>query len=299
LSSFLSQLRADSTSVVTVELRPPRAELESAEGIDAWIDTYHAIRSLTRQDVRVMVTDSAVGAQEENNLRHLVANLGEQVARTQVIPFLTAKHSLEFCLAYADQAVQHGFESLVVLGGDKHLGRARCVEHAWQLRRAIRDRHAGLALGGWANPNGDAARQVDFLLDAEVNADFYLTQIVSHHQADAIGRFLEQAAKRGLRLPGIFGVFYYRSANPKTLSTLKQFLPVPVDELVQEFASGATPIEVCARTIRSLLDRGARHFYVSNLPLSGARATLAGILEAAGVMAIQGSTALPDARSTE
>ena len=32
------------TSVVAVELRPPRAELESAEGMDAWIDTYHAMR---------------------------------------------------------------------------------------------------------------------------------------------------------------------------------------------------------------------------------------------------------------
>ncbi len=273
-----------------MELRPPRAELESAAGIDAWIDTYHAIRSLTRQDVRVMVTDSAVGAQEENNLRHLVANLGEQVARTQVIPFLTAKHSLDFCLEYADQAVQHGFGSLVVLGGDRHLGRARCVEHAWQLRKAIRARHAELELGGWANPNGDVVRQVEFLLDGQVNADFYLTQIVSHHRSDAVGRFLEHAAKRHLQLPGVFGVFYYRSANGKTLSMLSQFLPVPVEPLVQEFASGATPVEVCARTIRSLLDLGVRHFYVSNLPLSGARATLAAILETAGVMAVHGST---------
>ena len=94
--------------MIAVELRPPRAELESAEGMDAWIDTYHAIRSLTRHDVRVMVTDSAVGAQEENNLRHLVNNLGDTVGRHQIIPFLTAKHSLEFCLAYADQTAQSG-----------------------------------------------------------------------------------------------------------------------------------------------------------------------------------------------
>src|SRR6185369_12088400 len=98
-------------SVVAVELRPPRAELESSEGMDAWIDTYHAIRTLTRKDVRVMVTDSAVGAQEENNLRHLVANLGSSVARDRIVPFLTTKHSLEFCLAYADQSAQSGFPS--------------------------------------------------------------------------------------------------------------------------------------------------------------------------------------------
>ena len=71
-----------------------------------------------------MVTDSAVGAQEENNLRHLVTNLGDAVGRHRVVPFLTTKHSLEFCLAYADQVVQHGFPALVVLGGDKHVGRA-------------------------------------------------------------------------------------------------------------------------------------------------------------------------------
>ena len=127
MSSYLSRLQRESSSVIAVELRPPRAELESAAGIDAWIDTYHAIRSLTRQDVRVMVTDSAVGTREENNLRHLVANLGDTVNREHIVPFLTAKHSLEFCLAYADQAVESGFPSLVILGGDKHLGRARCL----------------------------------------------------------------------------------------------------------------------------------------------------------------------------
>lgn len=263
-----------------MELRPPRAELESAEGIDAWIDIYHAIRSLTRQDVRVMVTDSAVGAQEENNLRHLVANLGERVARSQVIPFLTSKHSLEFCLEYADQAVQRGFESLVVLGGDKHVGRARAVEHAWQLRKRIRARHPGLELGGWANPSADPVRQVDYLLDAEVHADFYLTQVVSHHQADRATRFLDEVSRRRLTLPGVFGVFYYRSGNPRTLEMLSQFLPVPVAELRAEFASGATPVEICARTLRTLLDLGARHFYVSNLPLRTAASTLNEILDA-------------------
>lgn len=279
MSSFLSHLRTDPGSVITVELRPPRAELESAEGIDAWIDTYHAIRSLTRQDVRVMVTDSAVGAQEENNLRHLVANLGERVARHQVIPFLTSKHSLEFCLEYADQAVQRGFQSLVVLGGDKHVGRSRAVEHAWQLRRLIRARHPDLELGGWANPSADAARQVDFLLDAEAHADFYLTQIVSHHQADRAARFIDEARRRGLTLPGVFGVFYYRSGNPRTLEMLSQFLPVPVDALRDEFAAGATPVEVCARTVRTLIELGARHFYLSNLPLKSAASTLNAILE--------------------
>ena len=260
MSSYLSLLRRESSSVVAVELRPPRAELEAAEGMDAWIDTYHAIRSLTRHDVRVMVTDSAVGAQEENNLRHLVANLGDAVGRHKVIPFLTTKHSLEFCLAYADQAVHNGFPSLVVLGGDKHVGRARSLEHAWQLRKLIRERHPDLELGGWANPIADPIRQVDFLLRPDAYADFYLTQIVSHHQADRVGAFLEAGRSNGLAMPGVFGVFYYRSANAKTLEMLSQFLPVPVDALKQEFAEGATPIDVCARTIRFLDRHGCAAF---------------------------------------
>jgi 5,10-methylenetetrahydrofolate reductase len=251
--------------------------------MDAWIDTYHAIRSLNRHDVRVMVTDNAVGAQEENNLRHLVANLGDTVPRHNIVPFLTTKHSIEFCLAYADQTVQSGFPSLVVLGGDKHVGRPRCLEHAWQLRQQIRQRHPGLELGGWANPAADPEQQVEFLTGADAHADFYLTQIVSHHEIDRVARFLEAAARRGLALPGVFGVFYYRSANSATLETLSRFLPVPVAGLQAEFAAGATAVEICARTIRALVGAGARHFYVSNLPIRRAAATLNEILDKAGV----------------
>ena len=280
--SYLSLLR-QSSSVIAVELRPPRAELAASEGMDAWIDIYHAIKSLTRHDVRVMVTDNAVGAQEENNLRHLVTNLGDAVERHRIIPFLTTKHSLEFCLAYADQTVHNGFPSLVVLGGDKHVGRPRCLDHAWQLRREIRGRHPGLELGGWANPTANPLQQVDFLLQPDAHADFFLTQIVSHHQADRVRAFIEASRSSGLAIPGVFGVFYYRSANPSTLEMLSKFLPVPVEELKKEFASGATPVEICARTIRSLIDLGARHFYVSNLPSKKTAATLNSILDRAGV----------------
>jgi hypothetical protein len=283
--SYLTQLRTSTAPVVAVELRPPRAELQSSEGIDAWIDTYHAISTLARQNVRVMITDSAVGAQEENNLRHLVANLGPAVAREHVVPFLTTKHSLEFCLGYADQLAHYDFRSLVVLGGDKHVGRPRCVPHAWQLREHIRDRHRDLELGGWANPTASAEAQVDFLLDAHSTADFYLTQIASHHQAAQVEAFVGEATRRGVAIPGVFGVFYYRSSNPATLTMLRQFLPVPVEELSAEFAAGATPVDVCARTIRTLLDLGVRHFYVSNLPLRRPAQTLNAILEKAGVLA--------------
>ncbi|MBE3133951.1 MAG: hypothetical protein IMZ55_10780, partial [Acidobacteria bacterium] len=101
--------------VVAAELRPPRAELEAAAGMDAWIDTYHAVRSLTRRGTFVFLTDSAVGAQEEDNLRHLVVNLGTDAPRSRVVPFLTAKHPIDYCVSYAERARQHGFPALVIL----------------------------------------------------------------------------------------------------------------------------------------------------------------------------------------
>src|SRR5438128_8582622 len=146
------------TSVFAAELRPPRAGLATAEGMDAWIDTYHAVRRLTRQGTYVFLTDSAVGAEEEDNLRHLVTNLGNDVPRERIVPFLTAKHSLEYCLSYADRAHQSGFPALVVLGGDRMVGTPRCVEHAWQLRQILRANDHMLALGGWANPHADPER---------------------------------------------------------------------------------------------------------------------------------------------
>ena len=272
-------------TVIAAELRPPRAELGSREGMDAWIDMYHSVRSLARRDVRVFLTDSAVGTQEENNLRHLVTNLGRDVARDHVIPFLTSKHSIEFCLSYAEQAWQHGFPSLVVLGGDRNVGRPRCVEHAWQLRERIRAREPRLTLGGWANPYGNAAEQVSFIRDGHFNAEFYLTQIVSHLDIEPVERFIREAQQGAVEKPGIFGIFFYRSANPRTLAALRHFLPVPVEGLTREFDAGATPVDICARTLRAAIDAGARHFYISNLPLHGAAATLSEILDRVGVSA--------------
>ena len=279
---FLTAL-GNGSSVFAAELRPPRAELESAEGMDAWIDTYHAVKRLTREGTYVFLTDSAVGAAEEDNLRHLVTNLGNDVPRTRIVPFMTTKHTLDYCLSYAERARQSGFRALVVLGGDKAVGTPRCVEHAWQLRQLLRRQDPSLALGGWANPHADAARQVDYLLDQNFTAEFYLTQVVSHHDLPRVSAFLEAARRRAADLPGVYGVFYYRSANPKTLEILKGFLPVPAEGLTREFATGTTPEEICARTLRALADAGARHFYISNLPVTRAQSVLSSILEKAGL----------------
>jgi hypothetical protein len=274
----LLEALANTPNVLSVELRPPRAELGAAAGMDAWIDTYHAVRGLVRQGMFVYLTDSAVGAKEENNLRHLVNNLGTDVARSHVIPFLTTKHTREYCIGYAERALHEGFPSLVVLGGDKSVGPPRCVEHAWQLREDIRAHVPGLTLGGWANPHQRAETQVGYLSDPRFSGELYLTQVVSHHDLPKVDAFLTAQQAAGVTIPGIFGVFYYRSANPKTLSVLQQFLTVPAEALTAEFGAGDSAEAICARSIRELRKAGARHLYLSNLPIQGTRQTLERIL---------------------
>jgi 5,10-methylenetetrahydrofolate reductase len=265
-------------SVLSVELRPPRAELDASAGRDAWIDTHHAVRGFVRDGTFVFLTDSAVGAREEHNLRHLVINLGTDVPRDRVVPFLTTKHTLDFCLSYAERAWAEGFPSLVVLGGDRSVGAPRCVGHAWELRKIIREHVPSLSLGGWANPHADAPTQVAYMTGGHFHGEYFLTQVVSHHDMPKVESFLAECVRQGVTLPGVFGVFYYRSANAKTLDTLKQFLPVPARELAREFEAGASPELVCARTIAALKAAGVRHFYVSNLPIARARATFERIL---------------------
>jgi hypothetical protein len=56
---------------------------------------------------------------------------------------------------------------------------------------------------------------------------------------------------------------------------------VPVEALAEEFRQGATAEQVAARTLRLLWALGARHCYVSNLPVSRARQTLERIVSLA------------------
>ena len=101
---------------------------------------------------------------------------------------------------------------------------------------------------------------------------------MSHHSRARVDQFLEAADRSGLTLQGLFGVFYYRSANARTLKALKGFLPVPAEALTREFGDGASADDVCARSIRELTAAGVRHFYVSNLPIGAAAPTLRRIM---------------------
>jgi hypothetical protein len=280
-TSVVRRLR-ESRPLVAVELRPPRSGMSYGASVDAWIDMYHSIRRLARQDTLIFLTDNAVGLAEEENLAHLTANLAGELEPARIVPFLTAKHSLDYVRFYAARAASHGFEALTVVGGDQSAGPPRCMAHAYQLRRWIRERIPSLDLGGWVNPLKDPVRQVDFLLAGDFEAEFWLTQIVSHHSVGKVDRFLGEARRRGVEQPGVFGVFLYRSANPKTLRQLASFLPVPAEEITREFAMGLSPEEICARSIRALRDVGVDKVYVSNLGFDRPDARYRRILELVG-----------------
>lgn len=284
-SSFVERLRAPEP-LVAVELRPPRSGLVAGPAMDTWIDLAHAARSLGRRDAFVLLTDSAVGDPEEENLRHLAANLtveqgaGGGAAATSLVPFLTCKHSLDYCLWFADRARRHGVDTMTVVGGDMTDGSRRCVPHSYLLRQRIRARWPDLALGGWVNPHRDAAKQAEYVVGTDFAADYYLTQVISHHDRRAIDAWLAEADRRGIDLPAAWGVFYYRSGRRGSLERLAMHFDVPVDSLVGEFERGATPEQVCARSIVALRDAGAENVYVCNLGARQASRRLDAIREA-------------------
>jgi 5,10-methylenetetrahydrofolate reductase len=274
--SLLRALHDPKHVLINVEMCPPRTDLPLEQSVDAWIDSNRLMRKMSSLGRFVFMTDGAIGRREEPNLRHVTINLGSEADRGRIIPILTTKHSLEYCLEFAKRSYTLGFTSLVVLGGDQSDDTPRCVEHAYELRRLIRQSVPGITLGGWASPHG-GRRQVEFILDPEYSADFYMAQIVSHYHLSAIDDFLNEEARLGVKIPGIFGVFYYRSATSKTLDLLSQFFPVPSAELKRDFAAQISPEDICANSIHALLQRGVKSIYVSNLPVAIATAKLSRI----------------------
>ncbi len=270
--SLLNSLYDSKRFLLNVEMCPPRVDLPLEQSVDAWIDSNRLMRKITALGRFVFLTDGAIGRREEPNLRHVTINVGEDADRSRIVPILTTKHSLDYCLEFAQRSYTLGFTSLVVLGGDKSDDTPRCVEHAYELRRLIRKSVPGLTLGGWANPHG-GRRQVEFMLHSEYSADFYLAQIVSHYQMPTIDDFVNETERLGVKIPAIFGVFYYRSANPKTLAMLSSFIPVPVEELTRDLAAKVHTDEICARSVHALLQRGVRNVYISNLPMPTAAET--------------------------
>jgi hypothetical protein len=265
--------------LLAAELRPPPTGLSYSDGVDEWIDLHHAIGRMVRNGIPVLLTDNAVGAREEENLTHLAANLGAGERLSLVVPFLTTKHELQYCLRYADRAHGLGFRGVTVVGGDRNVGPPRCVSHAYELREALRAQGTPLQLGGWANPHRSAEEQAGFISDPRFSADFVLTQIVSHHSLNEVRSFLEALGNRGVGVQPVFGVFYYRSAHAGTIARLGEFFPVPAEGVMSDFAEGLSPEEICSRTILRLREVGVEKMYVSNLPARGAAEKLREIRE--------------------
>lgn len=280
MAALLDALRAEAP-VVALELRPPPAGMEPGEAMEAWIDLHQVLRRFAGQGRFVVVTDNAVGDAEEENLAHMLANLPDVARRDRIVPILTSKHSLRYCLLYAERAAAAGVDSLTVVGGDRGVGPPRCVEHAFELRGMIRERVPGLVLGGWANPHRPAEEQAGFLTAPDFHASYYLTQIVSHHDARGLQALTHELDRQGAELPGLAGVFLYRSPRPQTLERLGQYFPVPAEALTREFGEGVPPEEICARSVRAALGAGAAGVYLSNLGLRGAANRLRRILERA------------------
>lgn len=251
--------------VMAVELRPPRSGLDAVSGMDVWIDLHQAVRKFRARGTPVLLTDGAVGDPEEDSLAHLGANLGGDGSFGGVAPFLTCKHSLEYCRLFARRAAALGVGGLTVVGGDRSVGPPRCLPRGKDLRRVVREDQPRLVLGGWANPHACPVRQARLATADDFCADYLVTQVVSHHSLDRAEALQTELDKAGWRGPVVFGVFYYRSAAPRTLARLQEFFPVPARELAAEFESGARPEDICARSVRALRSVGANKVYVSNL----------------------------------
>ena len=185
------------------ELRPPRAELEAAASMDAWIDTYHAVRSLTRHGTYVFLTDSAVGleggrqpAPPRDQPRHRRA-----AVERRAVPDVA---SIRWTTAWRMPTARTSTGSTRSSSSAATRASARHDASSTPGSCASRSAVAGpdLALGGWANPHADPQTQVGHLLDEHVTAEFYLTQIVSHHSRPEVERFLEEAGRRGLTHAG-------------------------------------------------------------------------------------------------
>src|SRR2546421_6797214 len=146
--SLLSALSSEKR-LINVEMCPPGMDLPMEQSVEAWIDSNHLMRKISALRRFVFMTDGAIGRREEPNLRHVTINLGDGADRSRIVPILTTKHTLDYCLEFAERSYALGFSALVVLGGDKSDGIPRCVPHAYELRRLIRERVPGLALGGW------------------------------------------------------------------------------------------------------------------------------------------------------
>jgi len=256
-------------------------ELLGHEAWTAWIDTYHAVKRLTHEGTYVFLTDSAVGTPEEDNIgTWWPTSAGRAAQRVGAVPDVEAPARL-LPVVRRPRVASKQIPALVVLGGDRTIGPPRCVEHAWQLRSAIRSRQPEAAAGRLGrNPHADAGPPGGAAGRARVHRRVsFLTQIVSHHHAAGVERFVKELERREVRRARACSECSSTGApSRRQWRCSRSSCRSRVEALTREFAGGATLSMSGARTVRTLLDAGARHFYISNLPLERTSETLAQIL---------------------
>src|SRR5437764_14896478 len=99
--SLLKALRDPKPFFLNVEMCPPRMDLPLEQSVEAWIESNQLMRKITSLGRFVFMTDGAIGRREEPNLRHVIINLGAESDRARIVPILTTKHTLHYCVAFA------------------------------------------------------------------------------------------------------------------------------------------------------------------------------------------------------
>ena len=177
----LLQSIASGQSVFAAELRPPRAELARPPAWTRGSIPTTRCGSLSAAAGRVPHRQRR-RTEEEDNLRHLVTNLGRRRARDPRRAVSDVEAPARLLPARTPTARISTASS--ARGPRRRQASAR--RDAWSTRGSCaRDpaARAGARARGLGQPARRSGAQVDYLLD-RATAEFYLTQIVSHHSAD-------------------------------------------------------------------------------------------------------------------
>ena len=125
-----------------------------AESVDAWIDMYHSIRRLARQDTLIFLTDNAVGP---GGRREPGPPDREPGRRARACPDRPVSHG-QALRSSTSSSTPRGPRRTAsrrspCVGGDQSSRPdPRSFPHAYQLRQWLRRRVPSLDLGGWVNP---------------------------------------------------------------------------------------------------------------------------------------------------
>ena len=206
------------------------------------MDRHATTRSVvSRGRMPVFLTDSAVGTEEEHNLRHLSPTLAATCRATRrAVP---DDQALARLLPVVRRAGVAARVSVARRARRRQDGRPpRCVEHAWELRRLIREREprSRSADGPTRTPSERAGR---FPARLALHAEFYLTQIVSHHEcrAGASASSTRPSGRHGASAGDVWRVLLSQR-EPEDAGDAEPLLPVPIEVWSRNSVPGASAV---------------------------------------------------------